>query len=292
MSENHDAKAIIKVVEKLHRAELVSLTHGSSEAAGVLVMPQGMKVETIKRFLDEYRLAPERNKGSVAFSRLASFCEHVSSFKEAHSVLYCVEGTPGSLISVLNHAAKGEPRFGDFRASYAFPVSPEWQVWSGGLADMPQVKFAEFLEDRIADVIDASTVGPNASRISQLLQITYASPQRLMELSRGLTVNIDQQVAEHRNLSTGEAQLRFRETHLTEAGTPLAVPGGFVIAIPAFVGGALYQVPVRLRYRVRGGQVTWSMEPHGLDAVRRDAVNEACAEAAQLTGLVVRFGTP
>ena len=75
MSENHDAKAIIKVVEKLHRAELVSLTHGSSEAAGVLVMPQGMKVETIKRFLDEYRLAPERNKGSVAFSRLASFYE-------------------------------------------------------------------------------------------------------------------------------------------------------------------------------------------------------------------------
>ncbi len=70
------------------------------------------------------------------------------------------------------------------------------------------------------------------------------------------------------------------------------MPGAFLVAIPVFKGGAPYQIPARLRYRVREKSITWFYELHGVDRVFDHAFSEACAKAANDTGLPLFLGAP
>lgn len=92
--------------------------------------------------------------------------------------------------------------------------------------------------------------------------------------------------------STGEARIHFEETHAGEDGGELRVPGGFALGIPVFRGGDLYQVPVRLRYRVSKGAILWSIALHRTDRVFDHAFEQACRLVEEATGLPIYQGRP
>lgn len=289
-----DAEAVIEVVERLSKVETLNVGDGRL----VLAVPNGKRLEPVKQYLDAYLPRPERATGTASFSRLDSLIAHAKRHRVSESVLFCDERAP-KLVVVYNghHEARddgaGNAGFGDFRAVYSFPLSEQWQAWQrAATSSMSLAEFAEFLEDRIIDVLDPADAGDVAAEMAKKLGITYASPSALMALSRGLSVHVKHKVAEHRNLSTGEAQLQFTEEHTDTAGNQLKVPGGFVISIPVFHHGPRYRLPVRLRYRVHGGQTTWFLAPHGADLAREDALDESVNRAAQETELPVFYGTP
>lgn len=75
-------------------------------------------------------------------------------------------------------------------------------------------------------------------------------------------------------------------------GAPLAIPFAFLLAIPVFRSGAVYQVPARLRYRVRDAGVTWSFNLYRPERCLDDAFREACERAQKETSLSLFLGSP
>jgi uncharacterized protein YfdQ (DUF2303 family) len=295
-----EAEAVAEIVKRSIEPRTISLgfeEDNGDSGRGVLIVPNGVEVKSIKKLLDEYRKSPERRRGTATVSDLESFTALVNRFKDGDSALFADRSaTSPSLLAVLDyHRAGGEgaPRFGDHRVSYPFPLSVEWQAWQKFNGEvLSQAQFAEFIEDRLADAIDPAGALEGASKFSKLLGCTFASPQKLLEVSRGLSLHVDHRVSSHLSLATGETQFVFSESHLDKADQPLKVPGAFLLAIPVFRLGTVYQVPARLRYRHSAGKVTWSYELYRHDAVFEDAIGAACEEAKKATDLPLYGGTP
>lgn len=288
--------AMVDAAQKFSEAQPIAL-HAEPEIPEVLVVPSGRTVVSLKRYLDEYRIKPDRKKGTADLLRIDSFIAHVKRFMDEHSAVFVdvVNQREPRLVAVLdyNEQGAGSPRFGEHRAVYRFPLSEEWKAWSG-LAGNPldQGRFADFLEERIVDILEPSTVGEAITNFARTLGIALAPPQRILTLSKGLTLRVGSKVTRHINLSTGEAKIGFEEQHGSEDNSPLAIPGGFAIGIPVFRAGPAYQIAVRLRYRVKDGAVTWLVSFQQLDTVWDHAIDEAAFAVGEATKLPVFYGRP
>lgn len=292
--------ALIDAVEGLSKPQTLVLhppggLRELDHEAMVVAVPRGMQLLSVKPFLDEYRALPERRTGTARLTNLASFVAHVNRFKGPSTAVFAHDDARApKLTCILDYHEEGpdgDPAFGQHRSEYTFPITGEWATWTREHS-FTQASFAEFLEDRLADVIEPAAVGESIKAFAARLGITLAGQAGLMALSKGLAVHVDQKVATAVSLSTGEGQVVFEEAHRDGQGAPLRVPSGFAVAIPVFSGGALYQLPVRLRYRVKQGAVSWHLAVHRAELVFRHAFDEACEAVRKETGLPVFYGQP
>lgn len=295
-----EAGAVANIVTKLAKSTLVAIPNADPTAPPihVLVAPGG-EVSSVKKLVDEYRTAPERRKGTAVLHDLSSFVAHVMRFQDDDSAIFADRNPAGpSMTAIFDYhraTCEGAPRFGEHRARYAFPLSDEWIAWSGANAKpMSQALFAEFLEGRIADVTDAVNALPTTTKIMESLLCTFASPSKLMDLARGLTVRVESTIANQQNLQNGASVMRFDTAHTGERGEPLEVPGAFLVSIPVFRGDAAYQIGARLRYRIKPGEgkVTWWFELYRATETFDHAFSEACLRATKETSLPLFMGTP
>jgi uncharacterized protein YfdQ (DUF2303 family) len=301
MEKPTNNQAIIDAVERLGVHTIVNVDRPDGpEQVPVIVLPKGKEVKSLKPLLDEFLEAPERRKGTSELRTLESFIAHAKRFADEHSALFAKDDPKSpTLTSVLNYHERGAensagPRFGDHRGVYAFPVSTEWAAWNALEGQsIQQGDLAEFLETHLLDILDVSKVGDGTKALAAELGLSLAGPQRILELSRNLNVNVEAKIVQVQNAASGEGTLSYAEEHKDGGGAPLKIPGGFIIAIPIFRAGPLYQIPVRLRYRARvGGQVTFFVSLHRADASFRDAFEESCTLAEAETGLPLYYGAP
>lgn len=310
------------LVKKYYSHQLVTV----GDASQVLLVPEGLTPHPVERFLAPLREAPRRRRGTVLLHDLPSFVAVCNRFKDSDSVVFADPAAPSdissgtmpkppSLLAVFNYnrgvsdGAEGAARWGDHRATYRFPLSKEWLAWKAQDGkSMAQADFAAFIEDRINDVVppdagllnmetdmggDSSTRSPGEqlAYLAKLLGGDFATPNRLVELSRGLAVREGVQVKGAVNLNSGESQLVYTTEHADQEGKPLQVPNLFLIALPVFEAGALYRLAVRLRYRIAGGRVNWFYQMYRPEKVMDHAFAEACALVADQTTLPVYRGT-
>lgn len=295
-----EADAVAEIALDGAAPDLVELSSPNGKLKATLIATRdGVTLTDAKQYLDARRTEPEFRKGTAFLEDLRSFCDHANRFKDGDSAIFAkASRTDPSLTSVLDYhhaGAANAPRFGHHRGKYAFPLSDEWKRWTGaGGKQLPQDTFAMFIEDGITDVADpASAKDSNALQaLLELLGTSFATPHRLLELSRGLSVNVGSKVSNQINTSTGEMQLTYVTTHESTNGSQVKVPGAFLLALPVFRSGALYHIAARLRYRVKEGSITWSYELVGADKIFDHAFNEACETAAKATGLPLFMGQP
>lgn len=262
----------------------------------VLVVGKGRQIVDLRPHFAEARTAPLRRTGTAKHTTLLSFIDHVNRFKDVDSAVFAEVSASPKAVAVLDYhrtGSEGAPRFGKHRSEYAFPLSERWMAWmaKNGVV-MDQASFAEFLENRVLDVASPEGLGETSRSIAAKLGQSFATPQKLLELSRGLAVREGSVVQNAKNLSTGETQIQFTTQHTDERGEPLKVPGLFLLAIPVFDDGAPYEIAVRLRYRLNAGRIAWFYEVHSADVVLRDAIEEACSRVAKETALPVFRGIP
>lgn len=303
-----DCQVVREIMTNEAGSEEVSFKDANDKERSFLILPEGKKAVSIKHLTEEYRTQPERRIGTAKFSDLDSFCLHVNRFKGANSVIFASDNLENpSLTCVLDYHEQGDnefegTHFGQHRSLYQFPLSEEWKAWakadSAGYLD--HATFAEFLEDRIDDVLEP--LGPEQAdepestkalrkRIA-ILGGSMGTPQRIMELSRGLKVNQNASTTSAKNLSSGEVQVAFKTENLDENGAPIIVPTMFLVAVPVFQNGPLYQMPVKLRYRVRGPSITWALIRSDPRKIFENAFKEALATTASNTELPTMIGTP
>lgn len=289
-----EAEALADVIGDLNLPTTIEILKEPKDSIEVLAVPRGLRLESVKQFTDQYLKNPERKKGFAKLKDLASFVAHANRFKDKGSALFANPDAP-AIFSVLDYHLEGTgvARFGEHRGLYECPLSDEWKAWTAREGQkLNQQDLAEFLEDRILDVIDPATAGDGSKKIAETLGCSFATPQKLLELSRGLTVHVSAKVRQVTNLATGEASMQFEDEHKGADGAPLKIPGAFFVAIPVFKNGPLYQIAARLRYRVVGPSVTWFYQLHGVDRVFDHAFKEACDTAQKETGLPLFVGTP
>lgn len=292
-----EAGAVANIVSRLSKPTLIEVGILDGKPIKVLVAPGG-EVSSVKDLLDEYRTAgPERARGTVVLHDLSSFVQLAIRFRDEGSVIFADRSDPAapSLTAVFDYSRGNgaPPRFGDHRALYPFPLSDEWKAWTAAdKKPMSQAAFAEFLEGRIADVVDPLSALETTTEIMESLLCKFASPARLVDLARSLTVRVESIVANQQNLASGESTLRYDTVHTDERGAPLDVPGAFLISIPVFRSDVRYQLAARLRYRVKEGKVMWWLELYRSAETFDHAFSQACLVATANTTLPLYFGAP
>ncbi len=254
----------------------------------MLVFPTGegkVEVRSLKPEIDAFRTAPDRRRGTAKASTLDSFVDLVNRHKDEGSAIFgSIDTAQPKFIAVVDyHAIDHSPRFGQHRIEYVFPISDEWAAWRGrNGASMDQSAFASFVEDHVAEL--SAPYDAERGQIEGLFGTKFGLPSELIQLSRGLALNVESTVKEIRVLQSGEAQIQYDEVHKDGAGKPLTVPGLFVISIPLFVGAEPTRLIARLRYR-RDNGIKWSFHLwRWAEAVRQSLISDL-DRAAKDTGL-------
>lgn len=301
-----DIAPLIDFIKKHANGSLISLDGPSGETFRALMGPNGqggVTITSLKALEDERREVPQRRKGTAELQDLKAFTDHANRFKEWNSALFAWRDpkTP-SLTSVLDYHPAETPnadaRFGQHRGLYKFPVSEAWKFWTDndGAGDniMNQAEFAAFIEDRILDI---APVPPTISaRLQEMLdklgRPTIAGPSTMLDLSRGLSINVESTAGGTMRLQSGEVALQWSEVHKDSNGQPVKIAEVFLLGIPIFDRGPSYLIPVRLRYRLSGGKVVWWYQMFRPDLAFDDAFSEACTAAAAATSLPLFMGKP
>lgn len=229
-----DCQVVREIMTNEAGSEEVSFKDANDKERSFLILPEGKKAVSIKHLTEEYRTQPERRTGTAKFSDLDSFCLHVNRFKGANSVIFASDNLENpSLTCVLDYHEQGDnefegTHFGQHRSLYQFPLSEEWKAWakadSAGYLD--HATFAEFLEDRIDDVLEP--LGPEQAdepestkalrkRIA-ILGGSMGTPQRIMELSRGLKVNQNASTTSAKTSPVGRCRSRSKLKTLMKMG--------------------------------------------------------------------------
>jgi uncharacterized protein YfdQ (DUF2303 family) len=292
------------LVEGYVKAEVIEITEPETGVKALAIRAGNGVTPLAPTIFDPFRDEPRRRQGTATMLSLDSLIDHVNRFKDDGSIVFADDNRDQpSITAVIDYHPKGQavdvmPRFGKHRSVFAFPVSDEWKAWTSAneqKMDMPD--FAAYLENRLPDVLWLETEDVLPEDLDRLVNTlggrdTIATPNKLMELARGLQVNENSIVQEAVNLASGEGVIRFQVEHADASGAPLKVPQIFLIAIPVFRNGPLYRIAARLRYRKSAGRLVFWFELWRTDRTFDHAFSEAVDRVKVDTSLPVLIGRP
>ena len=264
-------------------------------------------------------LRPARRRGTARLKDLDSLVAWANRFKGAESALFAQPDMRApTLTCIADYHAGGAPdqensegeataRHCHHRAVYDFPLSDEWKAWMAVSNGDPLEKDAlgEFIEAQAKDIMDptpplirleeAEANQPWENRLIQTarkIEGRYGQLTQLLAMSKRFQVYETSDLKVSTNRDTGEAEIQFLNEHKGPDGQPLNIPNLIIIAIPVFLGGAPYRMPVRFRYRKMGSTVRFILSVYNPERAFEAAFDEALAAATEATGLPLFKGAP
>lgn len=262
----------------------------------VLVLHKDFKAIDTKELMAQWEPRPTRRSGDYKMGRDFSFIQFVNRFKSADSVVYGhaeISGKTASVefTAVLNEHPEGDndgmAGHGDFRVSYYPKVSKELLAWLKNDGDMMgQGDFARFVEDHVHEMADPFMLGEDAvGELGRTLTGKGADPINMLEISRGIEANVDEQVKSSLRLASGEVQVQYTSEHKDSSGQPLKLPSWFLIRLPVFQGGEPVIIPVRFRYRITAGSIKYGYELFRIEQTFDKVFDDLCKAIADGTEL-------
>jgi len=259
-----DVHAALNWSERVNKVEQIGITDEDVATnltrPTFLSVPEGRRVEDLTAKFDQWRDRPVRVSGSFDTNTIQSFIDVVTRQQLLETVLY-LNRDGEELIAIINDHVDGSvPGFGDHRVQYEFPRSEEMQDWTDiqGGDGVTQDQLGVFLDDHLPEIVNPKDQEFPAS-VVEFLEDTggrLATRSEMLQLSRDIQVDVSQMTATRFNLDSGEGGIQFAESHNTSSkGKRIKVPQMFLIAIPVFDAGDRFLIPMRLQYRVAGGQV-------------------------------------
>lgn len=240
------------------------------------VLHVGDRVHEIDLTGDAYRDMPRRKTGTVTVRDVPSFVAYFGKHGDEHSEIYA-DRQALTVTAVVNAHSVDGPDWGDHRLVLRLKHSDQFTAWqqTGG-RNMPQVAFAEFIEDHRSDITD-----PPGADMLELVQTFQALTKVTFKSG---TV-----------LHSGQRQISYVEEIDARAGSKgnLVIPQTFTLALPIFDGATEADaVTARLRYRIDDGRLLLGFV---LDQINDVVAGAFTAVVNQVDGEVVQpimFGTP
>jgi len=263
--------------------DTLAASHQDTRLVGstpVVLLPGGYAVHDLSAKLE----APTRKRGTTKLNDAESFIAVVKDQSNDSTRLFSTINPP-TFTAVFNHHAEGAG-WGDHRAKYDAPLSPEWKAWTGiDAKKLNQLDMAQFLETNMVDVVYIATAAgePGSPDGATLLEIC-----RTLEATK--KVNFKSSV----RLPNGSAEFTYdEEVNGTAVKGTMTIPEQFSIGVPVFENGEKYRQDVRFRYRIQeGGQLVIWLELIRPHKVIEDAVKQLREHVAKETGLQVLNGEP
>jgi len=274
--------------------------------------PGGDLSFALQEQIDARRPNPRVRQGRAVLTSLDSLIAHINRFGDGDSAVFANDDRKHpSLLAVLDYhradalnsddeaagtTTHGEYRHGKHRSYFEFPVSDEWNSWHAKDGEaMGMAEFSNFLEDNLLDIAEVEKVPASAERFVETNggMKNIADWHGLTKLAKGLRIDENSTVSQAVNLSSGEGELTISNVNDTEVGgVKVKVPTMFFVDIPIFREGAIYRLPVRLRYRKGSGGVAFWYDLWRSDRCFTDAFSEAVDRVRKETPAQVFFGTP
>lgn len=229
------------------------------------VIPEGAKLEDLTAFLPE----PPAIRGRFEAGDLAAFCRYVEEFKGGATLIAAnLHDERGRFEAVLDYHRPDKPSWCGHRAVYETVPSPEAREWwARDKRFMAQTEFAEWLEDRLGEI-----VVPEAAEMLEVVTSLQAQTKATFERSV--------------RLENGNVGLTYREETTARAGQNgrLEVPKGFRLRMPLFRGGEHVEIDARLRYRIKEGALSFAYALERKEEAVRLELEAMCETVHSETG--------
>lgn len=315
------AETMREVMEEIgHHDPIATPNEFDLTKAHLVTLPAHRKTEDLTaahRSALEY-LKPARRKGTAHLQDLQSLIDWANRFKGPTSALFanpdmaaptltCIaDYHAGGAVDAINPNGDETARHCHHRAIYPYPLSEEWKAWMA-VSGTQQNKddLGEFIEANAKDIMDPTTAilkGAESDaneqwenrliRTAQQIEGRYGQLVQLLAMSKRFQVFEKSNLTISTNRDTGEAEIQFLNEHAGADGKPLNIPNLIIIAIPVFMGGAPYRMPVRFRYRKVGGEVRFILSIYNPEKAFEAAFKEAVIEATTATDLPTFLGKP
>lgn len=236
------------------------------------IVPEGYRAELV-RPLDR-KLTRMIQK--VALYDLSSFVAYVNQFKLPGTRIFGVpshlgNGSAGFIAVIDYHPSHTEPGYTENRATFTLKHSEQWMRWTRA-QPMPQVAFAEFIEENRKDV-----VAPDVAVLLDIVTKFRASRKQ----------DYDSVVYQ----ANGDVTVAWSEK-TENAGKPgVSVPTELGLGIPVYFKGDLYSVPVLMRYRLADGKLMFMIKVDRPDYIEQAAFDATAKQIAEATGIEPYIGS-
>jgi uncharacterized protein YfdQ (DUF2303 family) len=234
MDHANDLQAVIDAARQGAGVQTLDAT------AGVVFLPSAGEGAGLLMDLEKYQAKPRRKRGKIVVFDSASMNMAIKDNSDAGNIGIYFDRNPNapSVVAVLNDNGKDGAGWGDLRVTIQFRPTPQWEKWrklDGHL--LPQVDFAEFIEENLEDIADPAGA----------LMLEIASHLQLIR-----SVNFRSKVA----LQSGAFAFTHDQDDKASVGAgQIEVPQTFTLGIAPIFGVAPYRVPARFRYRVVEGKL-------------------------------------
>lgn len=291
-----DAAAIIEAMRENHP---VIINKIDDKAVAFAAVQEGTELKSIKHFLDEYLEKPERIAGTSSHDSLESFLSHVIAFKQTDRTVIFASERDTTLRAIYDYHKPDDPRFMEHKAIFNAKMSPRWKVWNNLPREgFTQAEFADFVETNALDLIMPPAMTSNEPAdatviaIAQTLGMSIATPAKMLELARGVSVNESNRAKNFYDPQSGQMHIEYKSEQESEPGVRFLPPGLFLIAIPVLDKEGAYRLVCKLRFRIKASDVRWFISIYQPEQAIEDAFNMICTDAANATGLPVYRGMP
>lgn len=279
MAETLQLTAGSEIADVLHLARDAAIARAQPRTVGsrdmpFIVIPSDHSIKSLEHTLEQ----PFRIRAKVQLNDAGSFIAYINKHKLEETALYGSMGDNPVFIGVIDDNAAGVAAWRDHKATYACPLSIEWDTWNSSQHNgqaKTQVEFARFVEDNLLDIVE-----PSAAEVLAVSRTLEA--KKAVSFSSGV------------RLDNGDVQFLYNEeTKGTTGKGTIDVPERFTIAIPVFEGGDKYKIDARLRYRINDtGQLSMWYELERPHKVIEHATKEVWKAIAEGTGLPIINGNP
>ncbi|WP_029310790.1 DUF2303 family protein [Acidiphilium angustum] len=315
------AAAIKEIVDLAHAPHRVGFSALPGQPGIITqVVKDGFRAEDVTSAVLSRAPMPPRRVGTVTLQTTGSFIDFGRRMREEDRSLHFADRQKRTITTIFNYhdpvrtaLLEGESgnapvkevgtaenpeacaQWGDFRSTFAFPFSRQWKTWNEvHRKKLSQLDLATFLEDNIRDIRheSQSELPPHLRQIVESLRLVVGTPQRLLEVARGFTLNAEEVIRSVINTSTGETQIVYEQNHKVPGknAATLDVPTAFTIGIPVFDGDAPYHLLCRLRHSKAGTAVNWMIDVQALPDALEDAFVQAVEIIKTNTGIPLVYG--
>lgn len=193
---------------------------------------------------------PSRKKGKRYFSEAKGFCNYVLKHKNQDETVIVANEGDVIVKAVFNDHGKKTAGWGDFAAVLDIKYSSQFKEWyqnthSRGEDYFDQASFAEFLERNRTDMMVGKIEGLDGKEIENM------SALELSAMITNLETTFEETFTSKVDNVSGRKTLHFENDDVGK-GT-IAIPKQFILAIPIYKGGDIFQVTIRLFHRIGGG---------------------------------------
>lgn len=267
--ESTEARAVIDVTREAAEMSLRLLDPAKDARLVSIATPVGYTRELLD--LSLYGASPLRARGSATLQTVDAFIWYTDRHDDAKATTIWANVDKGHLVAVFDdHAGTmgGGPGWGEHRATLTLKPTDEWQHWlSRNGQPMSQEAFAEHIEDG-------------------QVEITTPAAGELLDIVQTMQGHTDARWKSAIRLANGSVQFVYEEDATATAGGngDVEIPAKFELWIVPFLGEEPARMTARLRYRIRGGELTLSYKLDRPHDVRRQAIDNIADRLAQKFG--------